>query len=42
MLKTIVSLQVFVTNEVFVDNEIDGIEGVDKSIKKSGKLSKSW
>ena len=41
MLKTTVSWQGLVTNEVLAANEVDSIESGDKSIKKCGKLSKT-
>ena len=41
MLKTIVSLQMLVANEVLAVNEVGGIEGGNKSIRKCGKLSKT-
>ena len=34
------SLQIFVLNEVLTADEVGGIKGSDKSIEKSGKLSK--
>ena len=41
MLKTTVSSQVLVINEMLAANEVYGIEGGDESIKKCGKLSKT-
>ena len=41
MLKTIVSSQVLIANEVFVADKVGGVEGGDKSIEKYGKLSKT-
>ena len=41
MVKTTVSLQVLITNKILTANEVDGIEGGDKSIEKCGKLSKT-
>ena len=41
MLKTIVSLQVFVADKVFAANEVNGVEGGDELIKKCEKLSRS-
>ena len=41
MLKTTVSSQVFVADKVLAANEVDGIEGGDKSIEKCGKSSKT-
>ena len=41
ILKTTVSLQVLVANEVLAADKVDGVEGGDKSIKKCGKLSKT-
>ena len=41
MLKTTVSSQVLVANEVLAADEINGIKGGDKSIEKCGKLSKT-
>ena len=41
MLKTIVSLQVFVTNKMLAANEINDVESNDESIEKCGKLSKT-
>ena len=40
MLKTIVSLQVLVANEIFAADKVDGIEGGNKLIEKCEKLSK--
>ena len=41
MLKTTISSQMLVANEVLAANEVDGIEGGDKSIEKCGKLLKT-
>ena len=41
MLKTTVSLQVLVANEVLATDEVGGIEGGDELIKKCRKLSKT-
>ena len=41
MLKTIISSQVLIANEVLAANKFDGFEGGDESIEKYGKLSKS-
>ena len=40
MPKTIVLLQVFVTNKVFTTNEVGGVKSDHKLIEKCGKLSK--
>ena len=40
MLKTIMSLQVLVANEVLATNKVDGVEIGNKSIEKCKKLSK--
>ena len=41
MLKTIVSSQVLVADEVLAADEVDGVEGGDESIEKCGKSSKT-
>ena len=41
MLKTTVTLQVLVADEVFAANKVDGIESGDESIEKCGKLLKT-
>ena len=41
MLKTTVSSQVLVADEVLAANKVDGVEGGDESIEKYGKLSKT-
>ena len=41
MLKTNVSLQVLIANEIITTNEVSGIEDGDELIEKCGKLSKS-
>ena len=41
MLKTTVSLQVLVANEMLAGKDIGGVEGGDKLIKKCGKLLKT-
>ena len=41
MLKTTMSSQVLVADEVLAANEVDGVEGGDESIEKCGKLSKT-
>ena len=41
MLKTIMSLQMFVTNKIFATNKISDIKDSDESIEKSRKLSKN-
>ena len=40
MLKTTVSLQVLVVNEVFAADQVGGVESSNESIEKCGKLSK--
>ena len=40
ILKTTMLSQVLVANEIFVANEVGGIEGGDELIEKYGKLSK--
>ena len=40
ILKTIISSQVFVANEVFAANKIGGVEDGDELIEKCGKLLK--
>ena len=41
MLKTTMSSQVLVADEVLAADEVDGVEGGDESIEKCGKLSKT-
>ena len=41
MLKTIILLQVFVTNEMIATSDIGDVEGGNKSIEKYKKLSKT-
>ena len=41
MLKTIVSSQVLVANEILAADKVDGIEGGNKLIEKCGKLLKT-
>ena len=41
MLKTTVSSQVFIANEVLAANEVGGVKGGDELIEKCGKLSKT-
>ena len=41
MLKTTVSLQMLVANEMLTTNEIGGVEGGNKLIEKYGKLLKT-
>ena len=40
ILKTTMSSQVFITNEMFAANKVGGIEDGDELIGKYGKLSK--
>ena len=41
MLKTTLSSQVLVTDEMLATNMVDGVEGGNQSIEKCGKLSKT-